>query len=96
MDTNYFLRRLNSQLNYLSAGVFERMKAADTMGESTKKALTTQFTDSRDFTARLYNLRNEFFKEFPAESVTRKREMEDWWDHIAGGWSPDKLTNGKK
>jgi hypothetical protein len=96
MDTNYFLGRLNSQINYLSPGVFDRMKAADTMRKGAKMALTTQFTDLRDFTARLYNLTNQFFKAFPAESITKEREMEDWWDHIAGGWSPDMLTNGKK
>jgi len=96
MDTNYFLERLNSQLNYLSAGVFERMKADNVMRESARKALTEQFTDLRAFNEQVYNLTNQFFREFPAESVTREREMEDWWDHIAGGWSPDKLTNGKK
>ena len=37
----------------------------------------------------------QFFKEFPVESFTREQEMDDWWEHIAGGWSPDKLTNGK-
>ena len=96
MDTNYFLGRLNSELNYLSAGVFERMKAADTMREGAKKALTTQFADLQDFTAQMYDLTNQFSKEFPAESITREREMEDWWDRIAGGWSPDKLTNGRR
>ncbi len=96
MDTNYFLERLNSQLNYLTAGVFERMKADNVTRESARKALTAQFTDLRAFNEQVHNLTDQFFKEFPAESVTREREMEDWWDHIAGGWSPEKLTNGKK
>jgi len=39
---------------------------------------------------------NQFSGEFPAEYVERGREMEDWWDHVAGGWSPDKVTDGKK
>jgi hypothetical protein len=96
MDTNYFLGRLNSQLNYLSGGVFEMMKADNMMRESAKKALTTQFSGLQAFNEQLHNLTNLFFKEFPDESITREREMEDWWDHIAEGWSPDKLTNGKK
>ena len=95
MDTNYFLGRLNSELNYLSQGVFDRMKAADTMREYAKKALTTQSADLQAFTAQLSNMTDRFFKEYPAESIIREREMEDWWDRIAGGWSPDKLTSGQ-
>ena len=96
MDTNYFLGGLNSQLDYLSSGMFERMKAGDMMREIAEKALTAQFTYLQSFTEQLHNLMNQFFKEFPAESMTRDREMEDWWNHIGGGWSPDKLIDGKK
>jgi hypothetical protein len=70
MDTDYFLGRLNSQLNYLSADVFERMKAENTMRESAKKELTTQFMGLQAFNEQLYNLTNLFFKEFPTESIT--------------------------
>jgi hypothetical protein len=31
-------------------------------------------------------------KEYPAESITKKRDMEDWWDRRAGGWTPDKIA----
>jgi hypothetical protein len=93
MDINYFLGRLKPELNYLTAGVFDRVKAVDSMREDAKKALTAQFADLHDFTARLSDIRNLCFKKYPAESIKKKQDMEYWWDHIAGGWSPDKLAS---
>lgn len=95
MDTNYFLGGLKSELNYLTAGVLDRMKAVDTLREGAKKALTTQFTDLHAFTAQLSDITKLCFKKYPAESITKKREMEYWWDRIAGGWIPDKITSGQ-
>jgi hypothetical protein len=35
---------------------------------------------------------NWLLKGYPAESIPKERDMEDWWDRRAGGWTPDKIA----
>ena len=93
MDINYFLGGLRSELNYLTAGVVDRKKAVEEMKADTKKGLTAQLTDLRVFAAELSDIRKRCFEKYPAESITKKQEMEYWWDRIAGGWSTDRLPS---
>jgi len=35
---------------------------------------------------------SRFVTEYPADTIPKDRDMEDWWDRRAGGWTPDKIA----
>ena len=92
MDPDYFWRNFWTEFAHLSEGAPNRKKALDTMSEDVKKSVHAQFMNLRSFTAQLAAITDRLFKEYPAYSGIRVEETEDWWDRIAGGWSPDKIA----
>ena len=92
MDADYFWRNFWTEFAHLGKEAPNRKKALDMMREDVKKSVHAQFTNLHSFTAQHAAVTACFFKEYPAFLGMRVQETEDWWDRIAGGWSPDKIA----